>query len=143
MGRSLIMGYFYFDETIQQKAGFIIGAFIYSENDLTPSVFASIEKVGLQPKIDEFKSGARMKVNLKQVELRNALSNILLDCQTGLVVIPVEKRDELGNEAINALSKFLTANQLENAEHHIYFDEAILVDAEILKDLPRSNYKNC
>ncbi len=31
------MGYFYFDESIQERGGFIIGAFVYASNDMTPS----------------------------------------------------------------------------------------------------------
>lgn len=45
------MGHFYFDETIQERGGFIIGAFVYSPNDVTPEVFSAIEQVGMRPRI--------------------------------------------------------------------------------------------
>ncbi len=43
------MGFFYFDESIQQRAEFIIGAFVYSEADLTPAVLEAITPAGLKP----------------------------------------------------------------------------------------------
>ena len=54
------MGFFYLDESIHEKAGFIIGAFVYHKTDITPLVFAALAEVGLRPGIHEFKSGARM-----------------------------------------------------------------------------------
>ena len=43
------MGFLYVDETIQQRAGFIIGAMLYSEEDLTPPVFEALKTAGLEP----------------------------------------------------------------------------------------------
>jgi hypothetical protein len=38
----------------QHRAGFIIGAFVYSEEDLTPPVFETLKIAGLAPGMDEF-----------------------------------------------------------------------------------------
>jgi hypothetical protein len=54
------MGYFYFDESIHQRGDFILGAWVYSNDDLSPQVLHAIEVTGLIPGVDEFKSGRRM-----------------------------------------------------------------------------------
>ncbi|MFH0777999.1 MAG: hypothetical protein V2A71_05135 [Candidatus Eisenbacteria bacterium] len=53
------MGFFYFDESIHDRAGFILGAWVCSQSDLTPVVNKAIAEAGLQPGMHEFKSGAR------------------------------------------------------------------------------------
>lgn len=126
------MGYFYFDETIQERGGFIIGAFVYSPIDLTPEIMAAVEKVGLSPGVDEFKSGARMDRNPAQSKLRDLLSAVLSETNVGVVVLPSNDRAALGNEALLALSKFVNANALSQDSHKVYFDEGIKVDPHVM-----------
>ena len=121
------MGHFYFDESIQERGGFIIGAFVFASDDITPAVFAAIEAAKLQPRVDEFKSGARMDRNPKQLVLRGLLSELLATTQVGVVVIPNSERELLGFHAILALRKFLVANSFESKRHEIYFDEGISI----------------
>lgn len=97
------MGSFYLDESIQTRAGFIVGAFVYSGRDLTPSVFSALEKSGLKPGVDEFKSGAHMANNPEQKQLRNYLSALLLNARVGVVVVPASDRPMLGVEALCCL----------------------------------------
>ena len=103
------MGYFYFDETKQERAGFIIGALVYSPNDVTTKVYAALEEVGLRPGFDEFKSGARMDSNPKLAELRSHLSEVLRKTSIGVVVTSVAERAMLGREALLGLRKILLA----------------------------------
>ena len=124
------MGYFYFDETIQERGGFIIGAFVYSPEDKTPAVYSAISHVGLQPGFDEFKSGSRMDKNPHQAKLRGELSNILTNTSVGLIVLPVSERALLGREAIIGLQKILRANGLDKQPHKVFFDEGITVDSK-------------
>lgn len=124
------MGYFYFDETIQERGGFIIGAFVYSPEDKTPAVYSAISHVGLQPGFDEFKSGSRMDKNPHQAVLRGELSNILTNTSVGLIVLPVSERALLGREAIIGLQKILRANGLDQQPHKVFFDEGITVDSK-------------
>jgi len=123
------MGNFYFDETIQAKAGFIIGAFIYSDSDLSPKVFSALEKSRLIPGIDEFKSGAHMASDPHQALLRDHLSALLISVQVGVVVIPADDRPKLGAEALFGLEKILKANSLEKQHHKVFFDEGISVSS--------------
>lgn len=133
------MGYFYFDETIQERGNFIIGAFVYAVDDMTPDVYSAIAQVGLHPGIDEFKSGTLMHRNPKQTKLRGHLSNILRNTKIGLVVLPASERATLGREAILCLHKILRTNSLEQQSHKVFLDEGITVDSQtqhsFLKDV--------
>lgn len=126
------MGCFYLDESIQARAGFIVGVFVYSGHDLTPSVFSALEQSGLKPGVDEFKSGAHMARNPKQKQLRNLLSSLLINTRVGVVVVPADQRSILGTEAIRCLGKILEANNLNNHHHRVFFDENISVGAETM-----------
>lgn len=129
------VGYFYFDETIQERGGFIIGAFVYSPNDVTPEVYSAIEQVGLRPRVDEFKSGTRMDRNPKQAELRSRLMEILSNTRVGVVVVPVTERELLGHHALLGLRKFLYANGLAQKPHSVFLDQGITVNRGSYKDL--------
>lgn len=129
------MGHFYFDETIQERGGFIIGAFVYSPNDISPLVFSAIEQVGLRPGVDEFKSGTRMDRNPKQAELRNRLMGILSNTRVGVVVVPAAERTLLGHHALLGLRKMLSANGLAEKPHSVFLDQGITVDRGSCKDL--------
>lgn len=119
------MGYFYFDESIHERAEFILGAFVYSGVDLTPMVFEKLRQVGLQPGVDEFKSSSIMSTNMQQRKLRNLLKSLLWDVKIGLVVIPCSERQRLGSDALRGLNKIIEVNRLADRKHHAYFDEGI------------------
>jgi hypothetical protein len=125
------MGYFYLDESIQARAGFIIGAFVYSGHDLTPSVYSALEQCGLKSGVDEFKSGAHMTLNPEQKQLRELLSSLLINIKVGVVVVPMDQRQTLGTEALHCLEKILETNNLNNYRHQVFFDENITVGADI------------
>ena len=129
------MGFFYFDESIQQRAEFIVGAFVYSETDLTPAVFKAISGAGLEPRVDEFKSGMQMDSRPDQVKARAGLRQILQTLQIGLAVVPVSARSALGTEALVALEKIIVANGLVASRHQVYFDEGITVDPNMVAGL--------
>lgn len=129
------MGYFYFDETIQERGGFIIGAFVYSSSDVTPKVYSAIEQVGLRPGVDEFKSGARMDRYPKQAELRGRLVEVLRNTRVGVVVVSATKRASLGHQALLGLRKILSANGLAQTPHSVFLDEGITIDRNTCKTL--------
>ncbi|MDP2367429.1 hypothetical protein [Rhodoferax sp.] len=129
------MGYFYFDETIQDRGGFIIGALVYSKNDVTPAVHSSIEQLGMRPGVDEFKSGARMDRNPEQAKLRRSLMEILSKTRVGIVVVPIAARASLGLHALLGLKKILSANNLARESHQLFLDQGITFDRAICNDL--------
>lgn len=119
------MGWFYFDESIHERGGFIIGAFVYCESDLSPAVFEALSAVGLEPGTDEFKSSAKMSEDTAQTFLRSRLKRLFWKAKLGLVVVPFSDRTVLGNAALTGLKKLLTANGLESTRHQVYFDEGV------------------
>jgi hypothetical protein len=121
------MGYCYFDETIRQNAGFIVGAWVYSNSYLTPDVFSALNEAGLQPGVDEFKSGARMTHNPAQAKARSLFFGILSQVRVGTVVMPSDDRASLGAEALIGLAMFLTANGLNGVAHSVFIDGGIPV----------------
>jgi len=53
------MGFFHFDESLHPEAQFALGTFVYSEESLDTCVREALQKTGLSPGVDEFKSGIR------------------------------------------------------------------------------------
>lgn len=129
------MGYFYFDETIQDRGGFILGAFVYSGVDMTPPVFQALKLVGLRPGEDEFKSSVRMSERPEQIAARTQLRGLFQKLGVGLVVVPNTERRALGNEAIECLKKILVANGLNDQPHQVFLDNGVVVSRAILDDL--------
>lgn len=126
------MGYFYFDESIREKGGFIVGAFVYAKADVTPAVFEALEKVGLRPGADEFKSGARMGLHPEQVAARELLGELLGRTRIGVLVVPASDRRRVGLEVLVLLRKILQANALLDSRHEVFVDAGIEVDAASL-----------
>lgn len=128
------MGIFYFDESIHERAGFILGGFVYGEDDPSHRIADAIAECGLNPEIDEFKSSFRMSDHPEQIELRKALRSILhMQYQIGIVVAPSSDRDSFGKEALIGLAKIIKANGLSSTDVSAYFDQGIfnnVVEAE-------------
>jgi hypothetical protein len=131
------MGFFYFDESIQQRAGFIVGAFVYSYTDLTPAVFEEIAAAGLRPRVDEFKSGMRMDGRPEHAAMRESLRELLQGTRVAMVVVPVDRRGDLGTEALTGLEKIIRANALTAGGHHVYFDQGIIVRPDLASTFSR------
>ena len=119
------MGYFYFDESIHARGGFIFGALIYSEEDVTHDVFQALIEVGLVPTQDEFKSHSHMDKDSRLQALRHRLKVLLQRTKVGLVVLPIDSRGCLGSETLKGLEKILSANFRGSQKHSVYFDEGI------------------
>lgn len=120
------MGFIYIDESIHDKAGFIIVSFVYSKKDLSPMVNDALLSLGYLPGHDEFKSSS-IKVNDESSQLLrgNLMSLIHHHAKVGLMVLPRSKRKEIGNESILGLDKIITNNKLSDIPHSIYYDEGI------------------
>jgi hypothetical protein len=128
------MGFFYFDESIHPNAKFTLGAFVYSERDLDEVVAEALRQSGLVPRIDEFKSRARMDRSPQQVCCRNYLRSVVQDhCRIGIVVAPHSPRPLLGSEAFCGLRKILSTNRFESAQHQAFFDQGIFATVAVGK----------
>jgi hypothetical protein len=128
------MGFFYFDESIHPHAKFTLGAFVYAERDLDEVVADALRQSGLTPRIDEFKSGARMDRSPQQACARKHLRSVVHDhCRIGIVVVPHSPRQLLGCEAFCGLKKILSTNHFESTQHQAFFDQGIFATAAIGK----------
>jgi hypothetical protein len=105
------MGHFYFDESIHDRGGFIVGAYVYGP-DADAQVTAAIDRVGLRPGLDEFKSSSRMDRHPEQVALRDELRKILVEYRLAVLVTPSADRAALGEEALRGLDQIAQANNL-------------------------------
>lgn len=120
------MGFFYFDESMHPKAKFVLGAFAYAERDLDEVVAKALREGGLTPRLDEFKSGARMDGSPQQESTRKHLRSVVHDhCRIGIVVAPHSPRQQLGSEALRGLTKILSTNRFQSTRHQVFFDQGI------------------
>ena len=120
------MGYFYIDESIHDNAGFIIVACVYSETDLNDTVQFAIKSCGFNADEHEFKSAQRFAGNHAAGELRDQLKTILIThCKLAAVVIPRNKREEIGPECVSAIKQFITVNDSIEKPVHVYFDQGM------------------
>ncbi len=95
------MGFFFFDESIHQRGGFALGAFVYTPSDPTTKLRKALKAAGLKPGIDEFKSGTHVGRNPRQAKARDYIQNVLRDSgRIALVIVPASKSDALGREAL-------------------------------------------
>ena len=133
------MGYFYFDESIHNRGGFILGAFIYSDTDISQLIFSALSEGGLTPEMDEFKSSINFSENPEYKSIRDKLKDVIHRCvKIGLLIVPVEDRDQLGIEAVRALNKIINANFLNEMSHEVYVDEGISLNGieKEIKEFP-------
>lgn len=116
----------YFDESIHDIAGFIVGAFVFSDRGVNLPVRHALAESGFDPRRDEFKSGFRMSEDPRRTALRSRLLRILQSCKIGVVVIPAAARAELGVEALRALRMMRDKNRSDLGQlTRCYFDEGL------------------
>jgi hypothetical protein len=114
------MGHFYFDESIQERGGFIAGAYVCGP-DADTEVSAALERVGLRPGTDEFKSSTRMSEHPEQAALGTELKCVLANYRVGVLVMPSGDRASLGVEALRGLDQIARANKLAEGKGLVAF----------------------
>ena len=130
------MGYFYFDESIHTRGGFILGAWVYSKHDLTPKIFDAIAASGLRPGTDEYKSGKLIKNDERLANLRYRIIRALVpECRIGVVVHPSNDRNGLCESALHCLWEILECNSEIHDRHSVYIDEGIRLQSPLDRKL--------
>ncbi len=115
----------YVDESIQTGLGYIATAMVYCATDPEPAVAAALTNAGLTPRLDEYKSGARMQDNTRLHQLRDDLAFILqTQSRIAVLVTPSAERGQLGRYILDALLDMLAANSLPHAQR-CFIDEGI------------------
>ena len=95
------MSYMYFDESIRDQGGFIVGAMVLSDQDLSQVVRQSWTDMGLDPEKTEYKSSTIKLGDEISQRQRTVLSNLVQDSSVALVVCPNSDRQDLGNHCID------------------------------------------
>lgn len=126
-----LMRHCYFDESIQERGGFIVGAYVFGD-DADASVSRALEHVGLKPGLDEFKSSAQMSAQPVQQHLRDELREIVRDYRVGVLVAPLEDRANLGSLALEGLDQIARANRLNGSTglQEAFMDEGLFSSGE-------------
>lgn len=130
------MGYFYFDDSIHDDAGFITGCLVYSEEDLNTKVYNALLKCGLDPEKDEHKSGKRIFGNDKLMQLRSEIFGISGLSKIALTFVPRNKRESLFIHGLNLYYKVVENNDLPKSGNKIFFDQGIFEQKEYSKNIP-------
>jgi len=127
------MGNIYFDESIRDSGKFIVGAAIYSEQDLTALVHDLWKEFGLPP-THEYKSSALKGADESGRKQRSQLYGILQKGRVGLVICPTSHRKELGKYAVALLKQLLATGLIPSGQHVFYLDEGIIVSTEDIQE---------
>ncbi len=112
------MSYFYIDESIHDRGGFILAAAVYSGEDISPKVVEMAKVAG----VPEFKSGDRMTPAMQNLR-SEILDLVQRELRFGVVVVPSDRRAHLGDQCVLAVQKFVQLNRLP--EPHIFLDGGI------------------
>jgi len=129
-----LVSHIYFDESIHERGGFILGAFVFGP-DADARVSDALASCALKPGIDEFKSGARMAADAERARLRQTLREVLMDYRIAILIMPSAARESLGAEALKALRQFTQANALESSRPTVFFDKGIFGSASRARDI--------
>ncbi len=120
----------YIDESIHDSVGVVVTAFIFTDESFCDAVNWSLQKAGLVPPQDEFKSSARMDTNEKMREARENLLELANSKSKIAVFFGPFCRRHLGRQTFQALQSVLTRNAIEPKSLSVHFDEEIYPSQE-------------
>ena len=116
----------FIDESVHRNLGFAASAFVFSSSDLDVHIAEVLQRRGLDPRRDEFKSGARMVGNAPLQEIRADLFD-LIRRHTHLAVVfgPTDRGGRLGRHCLQALQSVLVRNGISPVDLNVFFDNGI------------------
>src|SRR5689334_3468271 len=121
---------FFFDESIHDYAGFILGAWVAFSASPDELLSIRLREVGVSESL-EFHSAVRMAADAETRKLRDAMRSALLpDAKIAVAIVPRQEREALGLHALHSLKQTLELNRLTNLTHHFYLDEGLLRQRE-------------
>src|SRR5688572_14528733 len=113
------MAHCYFDESIRESGGFIIGALVVSNRDLSPVVTEEWRRLGLDPESGEYKSSNPKNGNELGVAQRGVVANFLHRSKLGLVVAPIEDRKQLGEYCVRLVIQLMETGSIAKEDHSL------------------------
>lgn len=123
--RSNTFTHCYIDESIHDSVGVVVTAFIFTDGTFSDAVTEALQKAGLNPPQDEFKSSARMDANEKMRKGRENLLALASSKSKIAVFFGPFHRPHLGRQTFQALQSVLTRNAIQPESLSVYFDAAI------------------
>lgn len=136
------MSYFYFDESISDGGGFIAGAMIVSEVDLTTMVHGRWRELGFDPAKFEYKSRGD-KVGSDARAIREEVHAFLEWARVGIAICPVEDRNGLGAHAVSLAVQLASTGCISAGAHTLYLDQGIRAESRELKGTEAIKSLNC
>ena len=119
------MNYIYFDESKHPLQGFVLGAYVFSNEPLEIFVTEALLACGYNPDTNEFKSSLKKIDDSKSVYLREKIYDILKICKIAVLIAPyAEHQKLLPNEIIKGLYSIINNNDI-NGFNNFYVDEGI------------------
>lgn len=113
------------DESIQHHLGYICVGFVYCEQSPDEQVRLAISQAGLVPGVDEYKSGIRMANAEARHNLREKISQVVLEyCKLGVYIGSVDERPDLLCAVSETARSIALQNQLPHPQM-VYVDGGI------------------
>lgn len=111
------------DESIHDRADFIVVAAVFTDDDVQEKVEQALRECGFDPASEEFKSSMTMAGNPAAHRLRDYLQGILSRCKLAIAICPVSERPEI----ISHVGKLLSDVDPENfvLPQRVYFDNGM------------------
>ena len=121
------MAYLYFDESIRDKGGFIVGALVVAEGDISSKVRQLWRDMGHDPDLFEYKSSTPKLNDPKSQQQRGILRGLLHSARLVLTICPCTDRRELGKHCASIVSQLQTTDLLAPGNHELFVDENIFI----------------
>ncbi len=115
----------YIDESIHDSLGVVVTAFIFTDEAFNEYVIEALQKAGLSPPQEEFKSSARMDTNQRMRKARKNLLELAGNKSEIAVFFGPFNRQHLGRQTFQAFQSILTRNAIQPELLSVHFDKEI------------------
>lgn len=125
----------YADESIHDRAGFILTALVFPCGLIDGAVDAALMRAGLTPGAEEFKSSSPMQGNEKLRLLRADLMEILIvqQCKVALVISGRSERPHVATQGIRLIGEMAERGRFDGRPVDLFLDEGLGVDGATIE----------
>lgn len=132
------MAWLYFDESIRDRGGFIVGALIVARKDISITISAHWREMGYDPDEFEYKSSTPKLNNPQSQQQRATLGSLLFSVGLALTICPCSERKKLGAHCAALVSQLHTTGFLPPGSHDLFLDQNIFVPNDSRESLVAS-----
>ncbi|MEQ3438788.1 DUF3800 domain-containing protein [Stenotrophomonas maltophilia] len=112
------------DESIHKDLDLICVSFVHSTEDPHPDIERALKHAGLEPGLDEYKSGVRMVGKPHLHGLRDAIGAIAMGCRFAVYVAPLSELARLQASVVDVGTSIVRANSLAKPQS-LFLDEGM------------------